>query len=69
MYDFKIHFEDNIFNDPKLIFFTLLNGFTYFYLIRIILFLFFICLHTVKCFQVLLCITNNMIKHQSFVYT
>ena len=26
-------------------------------------------LHTVKQFQVLLCITNNLIKHQSFVYT
>ena len=34
-----------------------------FYLILII------CLHTVKWFQVLLCITNNSIKHQSFVYT
>ena len=28
-----------------------------------------ILLHTVKWFQVLLCITNNLIKHQSFVYT
>ena len=28
-----------------------------------------ILLHTVKWFQVLLCITNNSIKHQSFVYT
>ena len=28
-----------------------------------------IYLHTVKWFQVLLCITNNSIKHQSFVYT
>ena len=28
-----------------------------------------ICLHTVKCFQVLRCITNNSIKHHSFVYT
>ena len=28
-----------------------------------------ILLHTVKWFQVLLCITNNAIKHQSFVYT
>ena len=27
-----------------------------------------ICLHAVKRFQVLLCITNNSIKHQSFVY-
>ena len=27
-----------------------------------------ILLHTVKWFQVLLCITNNSIKHQSFVY-
>ena len=26
-------------------------------------------LHTVKWFQVLICITNNSIKHQSFVYT
>ena len=26
-------------------------------------------LHTVKCFKVLLCITNNSIKLQSFVYT
>ena len=26
-------------------------------------------LHTVKSLQVLLCITNNSIKHQSFVYT
>ena len=25
--------------------------------------------HTVKWFQVLLCITNNLIKHQSFVCT
>ena len=28
-----------------------------------------ILLQTVKWFQVLLCITNNSIKHQSFVYT
>ena len=28
-----------------------------------------ILLHTIKWFQVLLCITNNSIKHQSFVYT
>ena len=28
-----------------------------------------ILLHTVKLFQVLLCITNNSIKHQSFAYT
>ena len=28
-----------------------------------------ILLHTVKGFQVLLCITNNSIKHLSFVYT
>ena len=28
-----------------------------------------ILLHTVKWFQVLLCITNNSFKHQSFVYT
>ena len=28
-----------------------------------------ICLHTVKWFQVLLCISKNSIKHQSFVYT
>ena len=28
-----------------------------------------ICLHTVKSFQVLLCITNNSIKPPSFVYT
>ena len=28
-----------------------------------------IFLHTVKWFQVLLCITNNSIKYQSFVYT
>ena len=28
-----------------------------------------ICLHTVKWFQVLLCITNNSINHYSFVYT
>ena len=27
-----------------------------------------ILLHTVKWFQVLLCITKNSIKHQSFVY-
>ena len=27
-----------------------------------------ICLHTLKWLQVLLCITNNSIKHQSFVY-
>ena len=25
--------------------------------------------HIVKCFSILLCITNNSIKHQSFVYT
>ena len=29
----------------------------------------FILWHTVKWFQVLLCITNNSIKHESFVYT
>ena len=28
-----------------------------------------ILLHTTKCFQVLLCITNISLKHQSFVYT
>ena len=28
-----------------------------------------ILLHAVKWFQVLLCVTNNSIKHQSFVYT
>ena len=28
-----------------------------------------ICLHTVKWFQILLCISNNSIKHQPFVYT
>ena len=28
-----------------------------------------ILLHTVKWFQVLLFITNNSIKHQSFIYT
>ena len=27
-----------------------------------------ILFHAVKCFLVLLCITNNSIKHQSFVY-
>ena len=26
-------------------------------------------MHTVKWFQILLCITNNSVKHQSFVYT
>ena len=26
-----------------------------------------IVLHTIKCFQLLLCITNNLDKHQSFV--
>ena len=26
-------------------------------------------LHTVKWFQILLCITNNLIKYQSFIYT
>ena len=29
----------------------------------------FIYVHTVKWFQVLLCIINNSIKHQSFIYT
>ena len=29
----------------------------------------FIHFQTVKCFQVLQCITNRSIKHQSFVYT
>ena len=28
-----------------------------------------IFLHTVKWFQVLLCVTNNSIIHESFVYT
>ena len=28
-----------------------------------------ILLHTVKCFQLLLCISENSTKHQSFVYT
>ena len=36
----------------------------YFYYLLLI-----ICLHTVKWFQVLLCITNNLIKHLSFVCT
>ena len=35
IYDFLTHFVDNFFNEPKLIFFTQLKGFTYFYLIRI----------------------------------
>ena len=58
-----------LFNESELIFFcTQLNGFTYFYLTQFNLLL-IICLHTVKWFQVLLCITNHSIKHQSFVYT
>ena len=28
-----------------------------------------ILLHTIKCFEVLLYITNNSFEHQSFVYT
>ena len=52
-------------NKPELIS-SQLNGF---YLIRIILFIIIICLHTVYCFQVLLFITNNSIKHRSFFYT
>ena len=28
-----------------------------------------ICLHTVKCFQILLFNTTNSIKHKSFIYT
>ena len=28
-----------------------------------------VLLHIVKCFRALLCITNNSIKYQSFVYT
>ena len=56
-------------NEPELISCTQLNGFTYFYQIRIILFTIIICLQTVKCFQVLLINTNNSINHQSFVYT
>ena len=55
-------------NEPQLIFCTHLNGFTYFYLIQIILFTIY-PLFSHKRFQVFLCITNNSIKHQSFVYT
>ena len=56
-----------------------LKGSKYCYLIQIFEFrhtksfkycyLTLIHLYTVKWFQVLLCITNNSIKHQSFVYT
>ena len=49
-------------------FVTQLNGFTYFYLIKIILFT-INCLYTVESFEVFLCITNNSIKYQSFLYT
>ena len=46
---------------------TQLNGFSYCYLKLIIL---LNTIHSfVKWFQVLLCIINNPIKHQSFVYT
>ena len=54
--------------ESVLIFFTQLNCFLYFYLIRIILFT-INHLFAHRCFQILLCITNNSIKHQSFVYT
>ena len=47
---------------PIFLFYIQLNGFKYLKLI--VLFS-----HTVKWLQVLLCITNNSIKHQSFVYT
>ena len=40
---------------------VLAQFFTHFCLIRIILFIFNYFLHTVKCFQVLLCITNSSI--------
>ena len=48
-------------NEPELIF-SQLNGFTYFHQIQIIYLLFIICLYTVKCFLVLLCIANHSIK-------
>ena len=55
-------------NEPELIiFWTQLNGFKYCYLTLIIQFN-IIPLHTRKWFEVLLFITNNSIKHQSFVY-
>ena len=38
IYDFSTHFVDNIFPVSELIFYTELNGFTYFYLIWRILF-------------------------------
>ena len=38
MYDFKTRFLDNVFKRTWTRFFTELNGFTYFYLIGIILF-------------------------------
>ena len=41
----------------------------YKWFISILLITLFIHLHTVKWFQVLLCITSNLIKHQSFVCT
>ena len=48
--------------------FTQSSGLKYYYLTLIIQFN-TIHLHTFKWFQVLLCITNHSIKHQSFVYT
>ena len=48
---------------------TQLNGFTHFYLIQIINWLLFICLNTIKWFQILWFNTNNSIKHESFVFT
>ena len=64
------HFVGKIFKQAWAHFFcSQVNGFMYFYLTRIILLTINHWLQTVKWYQVLLCISDNSINHQSFVYT
>ena len=56
-------------NEPELFYETQLYSFIDFYQIQIFYFLSIICLHTLRFFQVLLCIINNSTEYQSFVYT
>ena len=54
-------------NEPELIFFLTVNGFTYLYLIRIIL---FTINHLFAQFNIIKhCYLLRTIQHQSFVYT
>ena len=63
------HFVDNIFKWALIHSILQLNGFIYFYRIRISLFIMNHLFHTGQCFYVLQCNSNNPIKNQICVYT